>query len=387
MEITEQLKIAINNYLNGTATDAEKQLVNEWYYAFHDEVVEVAAPVEDMRMLLETQMKERILQQIHRESVVDPAPGVHRVRTLPPWSWVAAASIILALGIGAFIWTNNRKDAASAGIAQVKVDIVPGNSGAVLTLANGSQVLLDSIKNGVVALQGGITAKVRNGALIYEGNGNEVAYNVVSTPKGREYQVTLPDGTQVWLNAASSIRYPTKFIGDERRVEITGEAYFEVARNKDMPFKINVDGKGEVEVLGTHFNVNAYTDEPQMNTTLLEGSIRFTDLQHNKSAVIVPGEQVQLNDDGKMNVKKNVDLESVIGWKNGSFNFSSQDIVTIMRQISRWYDVQVEYKGEISHETFTGIVSRYSDVSEVLSLMEAEGIKFKIENKKIVVQF
>ncbi|MDI3321449.1 FecR family protein [Pinibacter soli] len=386
MEITEQLKIAINNYLNGTASDAEKQLVNDWYYAFHDEVVEVAAP-ENMRVLLEKQMKEKILQQIHREDIVDPAPGVYRMRTLRRWGWVAAASIILVLGAGAFFYTNNRKDAGTAGIAQTKTDIVPGNNGAVLTLADGSQVLLDSTKNGVVALQGGITAKVLNGSLTYEGSGNEVVYNVMRTPKGRQYQVTLSDGTQVWLNAGSSIRYPTKFIGSERRVEITGEAYFEVAGNKDMPFKINIDGKGEVEVLGTHFNINAYTDEPQMNTTLLEGSIRFNDLQHDKSAVIVPGEQVQLSDDGKINVKKNVDLESVMGWKNGSFNFSSQDIVTIMRQISRWYDVEVEYKGEISHETFTGIVSRYSDVSEVLSLMEAEGIKFKIENKKIVVQF
>ncbi|MBV4358918.1 FecR family protein [Pinibacter aurantiacus] len=383
MEISEQLKIAINSYLNGTATDAEKQLVNEWYYAFHDEVVEVPAPVENMRELLESQMKERILQQIHHEDVM---PDVHPVRTLRRWSWVAAASVILALGIGAFIWTNNRKDTGTTSIAQAKAEIVPGNNGAILTLANGSQVLLDSIKSGVVALQGGITAKVHNGALVYEGNGNEVVYNVVRTPKGREYQITLPDGTQVWLNAGSSIRYPTSFTGDVRRVEITGEAYFEVARNKDMPFKINIEGKGEVEVLGTHFNINAYADEPQMNTTLLEGSIRFTDLQHNKSAVIVPGEQVQLND-GKLNVKKNVDLESVMGWKNGTFNFSSQDIITIMRQISRWYDVEVEYKGAISHETFTGIVSRYSDVSEVLSLMETEDIKFKIENKKIVVQF
>lgn len=309
-------------------------------------------------------------------------------------AWWAAAAVLLMAATGTYIFWNRDagKEIAKSNVGQHPApnDIAPGGNKAILTLADGTTVVLDTADNGALAKQGSVTVIKLDGQLAYnrdESAGNEVLYNTITTPKGGQYQLVLADGTKVWLNAASSLRYPTSFTGKERRVEITGEAYFEVAKNKTMPFRVDVDGKGEVEVLGTHFNINAYSDEPAIGTTLLEGSIRFTELENKKAVLIAPGQQVLLSAEGQMKLNKHADLESVVAWKNGSFNFSSQDIVSIMRQISRWYDVEVVYKGTISRETFTAIVSRNSNVSEVLSMMEDSGVNFKIEGKKIVVQF
>lgn len=309
-------------------------------------------------------------------------------------TWWAAAAVLLMVATGSYLlWKRDAgKEIAKSKVSQqpAQNDIAPGGNKAILTLADGTRVVLDTAGNGALTKQGSVTVIKLDGQLAYnsdENAGNEVLYNTITTPKGGQYQLVLADGTKVWLNAASSLRYPTSFTGPERRVEITGEAYFEVAKNKARPFKVDVEGKGEVEVLGTHFNINAYSDEPAISTTLLEGSIRFTELENKKATLIAPGQQVLLSAEGQMKLNKHADLESVVAWKDGSFHFSSQDIVSIMRQISRWYDVEVVYKGTISIDTFTGIVSRNSNVSEVLSLMEDSGVHFKIEGRKIVVQF
>lgn len=197
----------------------------------------------------------------------------------------------------------------------------------------------------------------------------------------------LTDGSKVWLNSSSSIRYPNRFAGAERKVEISGEVYFEVAHNATMPFRVQVAGKGLVEVLGTHFNINAYHDEPTVNTTLLEGSVRFTEATNNVELVLKPGQQSVLKPDGTMRLKGNVNTESVVAWKTGVFDFSGQEITAIMRQISRWYDVEVVFSGTVSHETFSGIISRNSSVEEVIDLMAQGGVRSRISGRKIYVEF
>ena len=242
---------------------------------------------------------------------LDPAHRDIRPLLLFRRRWWAAASIILVLGIGAYLWSARKKNAAPAVVAaDTRVntpDIPPGKDGAILTLADGSQVVLDSLGSGVIALQNGARAVIKNGELVYDltraGTGG-VAYNTMTTPKGRQFILLLPDGTKVWLNAASSIRYPTVFSGRERKVELTGEAYFEVAKNVRLPFLVNVNDKATVEVLGTNFNVNAYEDEASINTTLLEGSVKVN------GTVIKPGQQVQVPA-GRL-VPSGIDRKSVV---------------------------------------------------------------------------
>ena len=229
--------------------------------------------------------------------------------------------------------------------------------------------------------------KLDDGQLAYNnaGIGSEVVYNTVSTPRGGQYQLVLADGSKVWLNAASTLRFPTSFVGKERKVELEGEGYFEVAKNAAMPFKVDVDGKGEVEVLGTHFNINSYSNEPAINTTLIEGSVKVTGNLSGKTQNLNPGEQARINAAGQVTLNRNINVDEIIAWKEGNFNFNSAGIEYIMRNVSRWYDLDVVYQGVPSKETFSGIVSRNSNLSEVLMIIKQAGIKFKIEGKKITV--
>jgi ferric-dicitrate binding protein FerR (iron transport regulator) len=208
-------------------------------------------------------------------------------------------------------------------------------------------------------------------------------YNTISTPKGGQYQVTLSDGSKVWLNAASSLRFPATFSGKERKVELTGEGYFEVAHNKKMPFHVTVNDL-DVEVLGTHFNINAYADESAIKTTLLEGSVKV--VKGNETKIIEPGEQASVTtSEDEINVKQQVDLEQVVAWKNGIFQFERADIESVMRQISRWYDIDVDYHGRVS-EHFGGTISRDVNISDVLKMLEMTGgVNFKIDGKKVIV--
>ena len=216
---------------------------------------------------------------------------------------------------------------------------------------------------------------------------NTVSYNILSTPYGGQYQVTLPDGTIVWLNSASNLRYPTSFTGHERRVEITGEAYFEVAKNARQPFKVKINlsnGEGsEVEVLGTHFNINAYDDETTIRTTLFEGSVKIN--QSTGTTQIKPGQQLQTGKTGQIKIINNADLEETIAWKEGRFQFGNADINCIMRQLARWYDIDVKYEGNISRH-FSGIIPRNVNLLKVLNMLELTGeVNFKVEGKKVIV--
>jgi transmembrane sensor len=256
----------------------------------------------------------------------------------------------------------------------------------MLTLADGSQIMLDSAANGVLAQQGNTNiVKQQDGQLSYNSKGipeAAIAYNTLTTPPGGQYKLTLPDGSKVWLNAASSIKYPTAFIGNTRQVETTGEVYFEIAKDASKPFKV-LQNEMEVEVLGTHFNINGYIDEAVFRTTLLEGSIKITTPKGND--ILKPGQQAQVQKTGVVKIINDADLEETMAWKDGNFYFENSDIYTVMRQIARWYDVDVTYKGTVSKH-FLGTISRNVNLSQVLSMLQQTGeVKFKIEGRKVIV--
>jgi ferric-dicitrate binding protein FerR (iron transport regulator) len=314
------------------------------------------------------------------------------VRRLFPWKrFVAAAAVIIVVAVGSYFafFRNNEKPTIAKTPVPVQNDLLPGGNKAVLTLADGTVVTLDSAKNGALVVQGNTQVIKGDGTLAYNeeqqvGIAQNPVYNTVATPKGGQYQLTLADGSKVWLNAASSIHFPTAFTGNERRVDITGEAYFEVVHNANKPFHVNVNGM-DVQVLGTHFNINAYTDEESIKTTLLEGSVKVS--AANKTVTIKPGEQAQMNGGNAIGlvVSRDVNVDQVMAWKNGTFNFDGADLQTIMRQITRWYDVDVSYQGKIPTEPFKGEISRNVPASKVLQMLEYLGVKFRIEGKKIVV--
>lgn len=329
-------------------------------------------------------------------------PPVHRVHFMRKWGWVAA-SVLLLLGIGAYLWMADAKKTAAPAAMVHAGTIAPGKNGAVLTLADGSQVVLDSLGNGTVATQNGTQVLLQGGGLAYDASGagtGEVAYNTMTTPKGRQFQVTLPDGTKVWLNAASSLRYPTVFTGDERRVKVTGEAYFEVAHNSKMPFKVDVNGQAAVEVLGTHFNINAYDNEVAIHTTLLEGSVRVAYATINNASLapaavtLKPGQQAQIvhgaassNGGGSQKIKviNSVDINKIMAWKNGLFNFEGVSLGEIMRQVERWYDIEVTYEKGIPNVEFEGKMTRDVPLHDLLIMLERSDIHFRMEDRKLIV--
>jgi len=308
------------------------------------------------------------------------------------FSYAAAALVFLSLSGGLFFYIKPQKQ-ISAPVKIVKNDLLPGGNKAILTLANGSKLNLTSVRNGVLAKQG-ITAidKQEEGRVVYQANTGEeqdaattsaTLYNTITTPKGGQYQVTLPDGTKAWLNAASSIRFPTEFTGNERTVEISGEVYFEVVKNKQKPFTVSCANQ-KITVLGTHFNVNAYADEGAIKTTLLEGSVKLS--SSSDAVTLKPGQQAQLFEGKKLVVTNEVDIDEVVAWKNGLFQFDKADIRTIMNQIARWYDVEITFTGKLTADHYRGKVSRNVNASKVLRILELSGMHFIIEGRKIIVK-
>lgn len=364
-------------YLEKNDTAALQQIMQQLFTANVNEAGEIR----------EDRAKE-LLEHIHHK--LRPVAKPAKIIRFAIWKQVAAAVIIMLAGTGAyFLFSNKGKPeeiVKTENNNSTNNDIGPGGNKAILQLADGSTIILDSAQNGTLSRQGNAKVlKLDNGQLAYNTSGvaKEVLYNTITTPRGGQYQLTLADGSKVWLNATSSIRFPASFTGNERKVELSGEAYFEVAKNPAMPFTVAVNGMN-VEVLGTHFNINSYTDEDIAKTTLLEGAVKVT--KGNVMALLSPGQQAQLTANGQIGVNKNIDVEETVAWKNGFFNFNSVDIENIMRQISRWYDVDVFYQGSVSKETFSGVgVSRNSKLSQVIKVMEQAGIKFKIQGRKIIV--
>jgi len=268
---------------------------------------------------------------------------------------------------------------------QLVNDVKPGHNGAILTLSNGKKVILDSAVDGETLSDANLGIIKKDGEIIYTGKTDELVYNTVTTDKGRQWRLTLPDGSKVWLNAQSSIHYPLNFTDKERVVEIAGEVFFEVVHNSKKPFKVKVGNKVIADI-GTSFNINAYADESDMKTTLIEGSLSISNTRTNiPPTILEPGQQAVVNSTGFIRVNQHQDLDEVMAWKNGMFNFNETNIENIMRQIGRWYDLDIEYSGKITTETFSGMVSRNKSLIQVLKVLEQASIKFKIEGKKIIV--
>ena len=329
----------------------------------------------------------KLLKAIHDKIELESKDKKRRV--IPLRRIAIAASVIGLLLISVFLLKEEigKKETAKSETNQqrFKNDVSPGGDKATLTLADGSTIVLDEAQNGTLTQQGNSKIIKHDGRLSYDPmnkSSREIVYNTISTPKGGQYQLELPDGSQVWLNATSSIHFPTSFIGTERRIEITGEAYFEIAKNPNMPFIVTVN-KAEVHVLGTHFNVNAYNDEDDVRTTLLEGSVRFVNAGNTN--ILKPGQQAQLTKDGMTKVVSDVDVDNVVAWKNGMFDFENAGIETVMRQLSRWYDVEIEYKGK-TDDLFIAEMRRNIKLSDALKALELTGkVKFDIQDKKIIV--
>ena len=390
MAVPKNIAVLIEKYQTGQLTTEEESLLNDWYHSFNDAQIDII----DVENLTENQLAQRIKLRLNEtikdKSKLKVATKVRRWKLT-----AAAASIVVMLSLGSyFIFSPKtiKKEIAKTNIPKpsLKNDIAPGGDRATLTLSDGSTIILDSASNGTISKQGNIKVeKLANGLLAYSQNGKQVTendeafYNTITTPRGGQYHVTLSDGSQVWLNAASSIRFPVAFKGTERKVEITGETYFEVAKNAAMPFIVKASST-EIEVLGTHFNVNAYDDEAIIKTTLLEGKVKVS-VANQASRFLHPGQQASINKEGKIGVQDNADIEEVMAWKNGRFQFSSADLKSILRQISRWYNVDIVYKGNVNLH-FTGQLTRNENVSKVFEKLEMTGeVHFRIDDKKIIV--
>jgi ferric-dicitrate binding protein FerR (iron transport regulator) len=338
-------------------------------------------------------------------SASEAAPGTQalaaagkRIRRLQ-WS-LAAAVILLCITAIALMWIakQHKQSNVTPGNEQPVLahDALPGSDKAILTLANGKKIELGNTPAAIVQ-EGSLRVLNKGGQLRYQGAPNAITYHTLTTPRGGQFKLLLPDGTAVWLNAASSITYPTRFAAGERRVSISGEAYFEVAKDAQKPFHVTTSpapGRSEgddIEVLGTHFNINSYSDERYVKTTLLEGSVRYTSRNKNRltgnteQVVLKPGEQVIAGSHSPLTIDHSPDLEEVMAWKNGSFHFNRAGLEAVMRQLSRWYDVDIVYEKQIPDIHFEGDMQRNLNLSQVLTGLGKMGVHFKIEGKKLIV--
>jgi ferric-dicitrate binding protein FerR (iron transport regulator) len=330
----------------------------------------------------------------------DSSKNLIRRRMIRRWASVAAAVAVL-FAAGTLIFFQRQISPKGAFIALIKDDISPGGNRATLTLADGSIIDLDKTGTGSLATQGGAEImKSNDGEVVYESrlsnlelsNSQMIKPNTLATPVGGQYQLTLSDGTKVWLNAASSIKFPANFSGKERRVSVTGETYFEVSKNVNMPFIVEINEAAEVKVLGTHFNIHAYNDENIMNVTLLEGSVQVSPAildasegSVQNSVILKPGQQSEITSDGKMTVKY-IDEFEAVAWKEGLFRFNDAGFDEIVPQLERWYNVKFIFEDTIPHKRVTGYVSRNVNISKVLEMLEyTTGLKFRIENNKVII--
>lgn len=325
-----------------------------------------------------------ILKNILNENQVVP---LRRKRKLWPYM-AAAASIVVLIGLGIYRLTlPTAKAPVEPNVAAITNDVkAPDKSKATLTLAGGQKILLDQVQSGTLATENGMrVVKQEDGQLVYEktGAGNtQATYNILNNPRGsRVVTLTLPDGTRVWLNAGTSLTYPTAFAANERKVALTGEAYFEVAKDTKKPFIVNTPKGASVEVLGTHFNINAYDDEPAIKTTLLEGSVNVKSALGN--IILKPGEQSSISQSS--HTSHPIPVETVMAWKEGLFDYKRSDITEVLRDAARWYDIEIVYAGNRPNDTFTGGIDRTATLTELLTILEMTGLHFKLEGRKLTV--
>lgn len=363
----------LEKYKAGTITEEELTRLESWY-------------IHEVRSDQSYQGLEDNLAKLDQEILMlaEPQPAVYKKL----WPRIAAAAILL-ISLSAGLVFYYPKGNRGQQTAQNK--IIAGSNKAYLTLDNGKKITLSDALNGTIAQQAAISiTKTSNGQLVYNHIANVTASdsltsNTITTPKGGQWQVILPDGTKVWLNAASALTYPTTFTRLKyRTVQLSGEAYFEVAKDKAHPFIVKT-AKQEVEVLGTHFNINSYTDEPEVKTTLLEGRVKVTSNTDNATKILSPGEQSVLTS-GSL-IVGNADAEEAVAWKNGYFRFNDQEITDVMRKVARWYDIEVVYEEQPVNERFNGTISRFTNISDVLEMLEkTKAVHFKIAGRRVTVE-
>lgn len=373
----------VNAYLDGTATAKQTGVIEQYFDLFEDEP-DVTDSLDDREV---KSSHDRIKAKLDlKVKAAGKSIFPFRRRYL---AFAAAVSLIAALGIYVYQYQPETKPAVA--VVKMAADLAPGTNKAVLTLADGSKIDLNDKKTGNIKEQLGTEiTKTKDSGLVYNplnAKSGAVLFNRIETPKGGQYQVTLPDGTKVWLNSSSSLRYPLAFPGAERKVELEGEAYFEVAKNQAKPFKVST-AQETVEVLGTHFNINAYRDEPYSRTSLLLGSVKVTAIGSKVNVTIKPGQQALISIAAQKVTVKNIDPNEAIAWKNGYFMFDDESLESVLRKVSRWYDVDIEYSRNIDPKklSFSGTLSRYSNAGKVLRKLElTNAVHFTIDGRKIIV--
>ncbi|ACU03177.1 FecR family protein [Pedobacter heparinus] len=378
----DRLKYLLENYVDGGLSGPELTELEAWYHQLNygeqklDQYIMEAGGQEVIINRMEESFKQRIRKPVNIKSI-----SVRKMIAV-------AAAILLMLSAGLYFYQSRSANPANRILVDMEAAVIkPGGNKAVLTLANGKQINLETASDGQLAETGGVEIeKSADGQVFYKaisGTNHNGESNTISTPNGGQYQIILADGTRVWLNAASSLKYPTVFSGNERKVELIGEAYFEVKSNQESPFLV-VSNKQTVKVLGTHFNIKAYPDESFVKTTLLEGRIMVSAERFPDAKILSPGQQAVF-DGHQIDINKG-DLKEAMAWKNGYFMFKDEDIYSIMNQVSRWYNVEVVYMGRFENKRFGGYVSRSKKITDLLDIMEStKGIHFKIEGRRVTV--
>jgi transmembrane sensor len=393
----ERIAQLVVKHLQGELTDDENQELQAWIYQSKENELafEKAIDPENLKEGLrrEFEKEERILNRLKSE--IESEEGVIYIKARRKWyRYVAAAAIIMLLGVGSFFvfFNKQEKHDVIVKVPEVKDVKAPENNKAMIVLASGQKVYLDNAKNGTLATEENVNlVKLADGQIAYNGTANKVLNNTLFNPRGSKVvSLLLSDGTRVWLGCESSLHYPVAFVGSERRVEVTGEVYFEVAKDVRRPFKVfNSDSDIEIEVLGTKFNVNTYDDGPA-KVTLLEGSVKVK--RDRSSVVIKPGQQVEVleesssySEQGLLKVINDPSIDDVLAWKNNYFKFSNADISTIMKQVSRWYDVEIEFQKKVNAK-YSFLLTRDIPVSKIFEIFEeADGVRFRVEGEKIIM--
>lgn len=382
MPVSPRLRYLLRRHIDDSSTKAELQ-------ELYDMLPEVRN--ESLDDLLDEEYE--VIRQIGNKPDVDWDGLFNRVVTRTPvtvkrrsfrWWQYAAAAVVLGIAGTAYLYMQPKSQSApDEQLAQAK--IIPAHAGALLTLSNGQQIVLDSAADGTLTSQGGTRLSKVNGRLVYaaaNGLATEMVYNTISTPRGRFFQLELPDGTKVWLNALSSLQYPNIFKGNERVVTLTGEGYFDVTRDASKPFRVRANGH-TVEVLGTGFNVQAYT--PVMITTLIEGAVSVSN-GHGQRIPLKPGQQALA--DGNTIRVNTADTKKAVAWKDGEFRFRSDDMMNIMNQLSHWYNIDVRYAGQVPAKTYSGSISRQAKIEEVLEMLQVlTGAHFGLDGTIVTVSF
>jgi len=372
---------------NGMTTEKEVALYNYYYNQFQEDTSWDESVLGE-KLEMEQELHERITKDL---------PGYGAKIKKFPYIKIAVAATVLIVASVLLLIRNQQSQSSQPVYAeenQLQQDVAPGTNRAVLTLSDGTVLNLDESQSGVLANQGDVQIqKMEKGQIVYTSIGqhrdDESVFNTITIPRGGQYQLILPDGTKVWLNSSSSLRFPVSFVNNSRVVELEGEAYFEVSalynpKNKAQkrPFLVKTAAQ-QIEVLGTHFNVNAYANEDVLKTTLIEGSVKISSVETGENKILQPGQQAQLTKKGHIRLTEDIDADEATAWKNGMFYFNNTDLPTIMRQLSRWYDVEIDIK-DIPQKRFNGVLSRDVKLSQVLQMMEkTSGLKFKIVERRI----